>query len=341
MKTACHYLFILCALSLLSACSTPAQAAAQVRILPENCTAQPGEQIALTLDGKIPSNVSIQWDAAAGEVVWAGQGLTAAYLAPDSPGQYVITVSFTSGTPSPLTASLTCTVTAPPAAPTEKPPSIPPAGQDSAYTIAISEVMGNPCGGIESRHFNQYVELYNYGEQPVDVNGWWIYDEGEAGTPDQITAWSARSTTRMDAPLVTNSTVIPPHGFGVVLAPIYTQSYIEQRMPYQFPAGTVILTIAESDTLGDSFFGIISDVEGRDTLTLYIGGATVIQQVIDTYGTPSIKDNFPIHIEDNRLDAIPLYQHECESVQRINPRLPDAEDNWTLLKNGSPGEGPY
>jgi hypothetical protein len=207
--------------------------------------------------------------------------------------------------------------------------------------IVISEVMGNPCGGIESRHFNQYIELYNYGGEPVDVNGWWFYDEGEAGTPDKIVAWSTRSTTRMDVPVILNSTVIPAHGFAVVLSPIYTQSYLEDRMPYKFPDGTIILTIAESETMGDNFFGIIADADGRDTITLYIGGATVMDTIVDTYGTPLISDSYPIHIDDNRLDHLPLYLHECESAERVNPQLPDTESNWAAVKGGTPGEGPY
>src|SRR5512140_3048074 len=69
--------------------------------------------------------------------------------------------------------------------------SAPPAGA----TVIISEVMANPCGSIEVRKWNEYVELYNYGGQPVDVGGWWLADTGMAGagTPDQLVAWSQRN----------------------------------------------------------------------------------------------------------------------------------------------------
>jgi hypothetical protein len=323
----------------LHACAPNGSASVKVNVLPEVCQVQTGGQIALTLNGQIPANTNVHWEASLGKVVWTEQGLTATYIAPDTPGDAVISVSFVSATPSPFSTSRICTVAA------EAPPSPPniPGGMPSMndQTVVISEVMGHPCGDLESKKFNQYVELYNYGDQPVDVGGWWLFDEGEKGTPDQLTTWDSRSKARLDPSLVTNSSVIPPHGFAIVLSPIYPESYAAQRMPYQFPGGTIMLTVAASQTLGDDFFGIISAEEGRDTVTLYIGGATVMNQVVDTYGTPLIDSAYPTHINDDRFDHLPLYLHECESAERINPLLPDQESNWAAVKGGSPGEGPY
>jgi hypothetical protein len=335
MNTRLRYIIVIIVFSL-HACTS--NTSIKVNILPELCQVKIGEQVTLALNGQIPANTNIHWEATLGKVVWAEQGLTATFLAPDTPGEAVISVSFVSGTPSPFSASRICTVI------TETPPppaNVPDAQPSRDLTITISEVMGNPCGGLEARKFNQYVELYNYGEASADVNGWWLYDEGEAGTPDQIVAWSTRSTTRIDAPIILNSTVIPPHGFAIVLSPLYTQSYLAERMPYKFPDGTVILTIAESETLGDDYFGIIGNENGLDTLTLYVGGTAVMDKVVDTYGTPLIKDLYPIHIDDDHLDNLPLYLHECESAERINPMQPDTAANWITLLNGSPGEGPY
>jgi hypothetical protein len=326
----------------IQACAPVGNTSIKASILPDPCLVRAGGQIALTLNGQIPANTEIHWEASMGRVVWADQGLTATYIAADTAGDAVITVSFISGTPAPFSATLTCSVTveAPPSPPNVPMGMAPPTGA-AKPTVVISEVMGNPCGDIESRHFNQYVELYNYGDEPIDVGNWWLYDEGEAGTPDQIVAWSTRSTTWMDAPIVPNSTVLPPRGFAVVLSPIYTQSYLDDRMPYKFPNGTLILTIAQSETLGDNYFGIISNENGLDTVTLYIGGETVMEQIVDTYGTPLIKDQYPIHVDDDRRDHAPLYLHECESAERVNPLLPDSEANWAVVKDGSPGEGPY
>lgn len=337
MNTKLRY-FIICIIFFLPACAQNGADSFQVNILPEACLIKTGEQIALTLDGKIPSNTKVQWDAQFGEIVWTGQGLTAMYHAPSEPGEDSITVSFVSSTPMPSSTIRVCTVTTEtPPPPAAAPQSVPP---DTA-TIIISEVMGNPCGDLESKKFNQYIELHNYGSTAVDVGGWWIYDEGEQGTPDRLSAWDARSTTKLDPALITSSTFIPPHGFAVVLSPIYAESWVVERMPYQFPAGTVILTAAASQTLGDDFFGIIASEDGRDTLTLYIGGMAVMDQVVDTYGTPLISDSYPTHIDDDRRDHLPFYLHECESAERIDPLLPDAESNWSTIKGGSPGEGPY
>lgn len=337
MNTKLRY-FIAIIIFGLHACTPVENASIKANILPETCQVKTGEQIALALNGQIPANTNIHWEASLGKVVWTEQGLTATYIAPDTPGDAVITVSFVSGTPSPFSASRICIVT------TETPPppaDIPNGTPSGDFTIIISEVMGHPCGDLESKKFNQYVELYNYGDQPVDVEGWWLYDEGEQGTPDRLSAWDSRSKTRLNFSLITNSTIIPAHGFAVVISPIYTESWTTERMPYQFPEGTLILTASASETLGDDFFGVISIEEGRDTITLYIGGMAVMDKVVDTYGTPLISDAYPTHIDDDRLDHLPLYLHECESAERVNPLLPDAESNWVTVKGGSPGEGPY
>ena len=339
MNIKTHYcLFIISALWLNACGSASRDANLKAAILPDVCQVLAGEQLALTLDGQIPANTKIQWSATMGEVVWAGQGLTATFLAPTVPGEAIISVLFVSGTPTPYTASRSCVVI-------EKSPTananISASPSAALITVAISELMGNPCGGLDARKFNQYVELYNFGDQPVDVGGWWLFDEGEKGTPDQLVSWNSRSTLQLDPALVTNSTVIPPRGFAVILSPIYAESNIEARMPYKIPAGVIVLTIESSQTLGDDFFGIISDRDGFDTLTLYIGSETVIDRVVDTYGTPLISGPYPANIDDDHLDHTPLYLSECESAERIDPRLPDAESNWTTLHDGSPGDGPY
>jgi len=273
-----------------------------------------------------------------GEVVWANQGLTAIYKAPDVSGSAVISVSFKSGTPTPDTAERVCEVqdkgnTAPPPTPGTTAP--------SADTVIISEVMGNPCGGLSLRKYNQYVELYNYGDEPVDVGGWWLYDEGESGTPDQLVAWNSRSALKLAKDLVTDSTIIPAKGVAVVLSPIYPENHDTEKMPYRFPAGVVILTAATSATLGDDYFGIIANQNGYDTVTLYIGGETVIISVVDTYGTPAITSAYPVNIDDDHKDHIPMYLGDCYSVERVDPHAPDEDANWRRILNGTPGAVPF
>ncbi len=334
-----HYL-LLPSVFWLNACGSAGSIATnKATILPDVCQVQIGQQIALTLDGQIPSNTRIQWSATLGDVVWTGQGLTATFLAPSTPGDVIISVSFVSGTPAPYTTERICAVIA--AETALPPPTVPDQLPSTGLTIVITEIMGNPCGGLEYRKFNQYVELYNYGDQPVDVGGWWLFDEGERGTPDRLVAWDTRSKTVIGADLITNATVIPAYGFAVILSPIYTEGDIEQRMPYEFPSGTIILTAETSQSLGDDFFGIISSENGYDTLTLYVGGEAVIDKVVDTYGTPKIISPYPVNIDDDNLDHTPLYLSECTSAERVDPLLPDAEANWIAVYGGSPGDGPY
>lgn len=325
--------------SLLTLGCTPGASAVNVKILPMVCAVETGGQIALSLDGQIPAGMQINWTASAGTVVWTGQGLTATFLAPAEGGEVTVTVSFVSGTPSPYTASRICAVVSTQQSSTSGNPPPAPAWNTS-YTIAISEVMSNPCGGNEYKKWNQYVELYNYGDEPVNVGGWFLFDEGATGTPDQLVPWVSRSYISLDPSLVTNSTVIPPRSFALILSPSYPDAPLEHRMPYPIMPGTVILTVATGDAIGDDTFNIIGSENGYDTLTLYIGSLNIIDKVIDTYGTPEKRGPHPQDI-DNNFDNFPIYLSACHSSERINPLQPDSPSNWMPVENGTPGEGPY
>jgi hypothetical protein len=202
--------------------------------------------------------------------------------------------------------------------------------------------MAYPCGSIDFKKWNQYVELYNNGDQPMDVRGLWLADGGDlAGAPDMIVAWDDRQPRLSPGDnTVTNTTIIEPHGFAVVLSPIYTEGENPQHMPYQFPAGTVILTIASSYSLGDDYFGIIGDGDSRDPVVLYVGSASIVDTVISTYGSP-ILSNYVREIRDDHLDNIPLDLHACGSAERIDPNGKDTFENWHEVSGGSPGDGPY
>ncbi len=328
-------------LSLFASACVPGGQSINVKILPVDCAVDVSGQVALSLSGQIPAGMQITWSSTSGNVVWTGQGLTATFLAPAEPGVSTITVAFISGTPSPYSSSRDCMVTngGPGSAPGQ--PVNPP--DPSPYTVVLSEVMANTCGGKDYKKYNQYVELYNYGNQPVDVYGWFFFDEGGPGAPDQIVSWATRSSVVLEDSLVANSTIIPPGGFALILSPQYPYGIQPYRMPYVIPPGTIILTIASSDTLGDDYFGIIAAENGSDTLTLYRGSLTIMDQIIDTYGTPIIKGPHPNDgdINDDFLDHVPLYLSVCHSAERVDPRRPDAESNWVSVEGGTPGDGPY
>jgi hypothetical protein len=350
-------LIVAVSLSFLSmaACNSVATQTNAVTVLPKDCRMLVGEQMPLTLDGLIPPNAVINWESNAGSMIFAPPALNALFIAPPEPAIVTISVTITSGTPgTEIPVTRQCIVT------TKDNPqlqSVPATGSDvsasspllqasagqSQPTVIISEVMANPCGDIEVRKWNEYVELYNYGDQPVDVGGWWLADMGQAGagTPDELVAWSKRNPNEplADNPVL-NSTVIPARGFALILSPIYTQGAFPYTMPYRFPANTVILTAASSRSLGDDFFGIIGDGPSLDVLVLYKGGTSVIQQVISTYGSPKL-DQYVTGIRDDNRDNLPLALHECSSAERIVPTGADSFDNWREITNGSPGEAPY
>jgi hypothetical protein len=330
-----------------AACGNVATPTNTVTVLPKDCKIQVNQRIPLTLDGIISPNAVINWESSDGSVSFAPPGLNAMFTAPSQPTVVNISVTISSGTPSvqiPITHQ--CIVTDNNAlpgdtvAPTDV-PVVPAAATITQPTIIISEVMANPCGGIEFKKWNEYVELYNFGEHPVDVGGWWLADTGGAGSPDQIVSWSQRNPNYpLAGNLILNSTVIPAKGFALILSPSYAEGEFPYAKPYTFPANTVILTAAESRSLGDDASSIVGDGGGRDVLVLYKGGASVIQETISTYGTPK-PAQYVSDIQDDRLDNMPLDLHECSSVERLIPTVADREDNWREVPYGSPGEAPY
>jgi len=348
--------FIVCASLLLPgiiACGNVATPTNAVTVLPKDCRLLVNEQMPLALDGLVPPNAVISWEANAGSIVSAPPGLNALFIAPTQPALVIISVSITSGTPSvqiPITREcivtslnndLTVTTNVVEVSAASPAPQVVPATGDTQPTVIISEVMANPCGPVDVRKWNEYVELYNYGDQPVDIRGWWLADLGEAGTPEELAPWSQRNPNQpLAGNLILDSTIIPARGFAVILSPIYTEGAFPYAMPYQFPQNTVILTAANSRTLGDDFFNLIGDGQSRDVLVLYRGGASVIQEVVSIYGTPKL-DSYVTGIRDDYLDNLPLDLHECSSAERINPTGLDTFDNWREIVNGSPGEAPY
>jgi len=335
-----HFLLFAILLSIFSAgCSD--QDSRQLEITPSQCTLKPGEQITFSLKGVIGSNPTISWHAADGVIQAQGKdGLVAVFTAPQTPGVVDISVSVTSNLTPMSPPSISCVIA--PQNPTSTSPQPQPISNtvSKAPTIAISEVMGHQCGADDFKKFNQYVELYNYGDQPVDVNDWWLVDNGPDNKADQLVAWSARNPLTPLKFLITDSTLIPPHSFAVVISPIYTESVEPHKMPYRFPSQTVILTIAEGDRIGDDVYGLVEDQSRRDVLVLYIGGLNTISQVVSTYGSPTL-GRYPQDVRDDRADNLPLALHECSSAERINPSGPDEYKNWREVLNGTPGEAPY
>jgi len=319
-----------------------------LEIIPSKCSLKPGQQITFSMKGVIGSNPTISWHATDGVIQAQDKdGLIAIFTAPQSPGVVNISVNVTSNLTPMSPPSITCTIlpgdpTATNPLPQSQPQTQPISNITTGTpTVIISEVMGHQCGQDVFKKFNQYIELYNYSDQAVDVKGWWLVDNGPDNRADQLIAWTTRNpAASLRQSVVTDSTLIPPHGFGVVISPIYAQSVAPYKMPYRFPSQTVILTIAGGDRIGDDIYGLVESGGGRDVVVLYIGGPNTIQQVVSTYGSPTL-GRYSQDVRDDREDNLPLDLHECTSAERINPLGLDEFGNWREVLNGSPGEAPY
>lgn len=221
--------------------------------------------------------------------------------------------------------------------PTRTEPSI-----EELYPIAITEVMGNPCGESEKidAAYNEYIELFNYGEVPVNVEGLWISDGSEKkGNPDRIVPWNRReSEFNLGSHLITSQAILAPDGYAVILSPAYIDGRGIFRLPYLFPRNTVILTISDGKLLGDDKSGIEVQLE-RDPVVLYIGNQDIVEEVISTYGTPKLSGS-PQNLRDDGEDGIPFHLRDCYSAERINPRYADRQEYWSEVKDGTPGRGP-
>jgi len=345
-----HTILIFETVIALTACGNAATASSTgIKILPENCQLIVGQQTSLTLNGQISSNASINWNASDGSIISSSPYISAMFTAPLTPTMVIVTARIISTPGAEMPVTRDCNVM-----PTGVPVTPPPVNMAGcsgctdivpvtvAPTIAITEVMSNVCGGDDYKKYNEYVELYNYGDAPVDVRGWWLYDPGPTGTPDSLIAWSERVSNALpDTDVITNTTVVPSHGFAVILSPLYVDGIAPHSMPYDFPANTVILSIKESERLGDDAYGIVGSGLEPDFLVLYQGGSSSIQREISTYGDP-VRGIVPNQYQDTPLDGLPLENiPECWSAKKIDLDGPDEYKNWYLLKDGSPGQASH
>jgi len=209
-------------------------------------------------------------------------------------------------------------------------------------TVAISEVVAAPClpkgktDGPPSN--NEYIELYNYGTQPIDVGGWWLATNG-GGSPQKIVSWDYRNPGAVPEhyQVLTKTTVIPPSRFALILAPLYQTGDAGMHEPYTLPEGAIILTVLNGRFLGNDHTGLLGNVEPRTVILLYVGTATSIQQPVSTYGTPRFSDS-PLDVQDNGMDLLPLSVEDCHSVARRDLSGPDAVDNWHVIRPATQGK---
>lgn len=105
--------------------------------------------------------------------------------------------------------------------------------------IVISEVLADP----HSESKGEFVELYNAGEEPVDLEGWPLGDSRDVN--DTITDF----TGPYDFGLA--GTVLAPGAYALVVDPDYEGEYNEQIAAAGDPARLLMLTVKGDRTLGN------------------------------------------------------------------------------------------
>ena len=177
----------------------------------------------------------------------------------------------------------------------------------------------NPCGSLNpAPSVNEYIELYNYGVTPVDVGGWWFATNngGENSHPNKLVSWESRNSYNpISGQVITNSTVIEPLHYAVILTPIYYQG--DERYP--FPSGTTILTIEAGNFLGNDATGLLGNTPPLTVIVLYEGTSELIRQRISTYGSPS--PGATVDTIQAISTIFPYRLGVCYSVRRVDLQL--------------------
>ncbi len=322
-------------------------------IIPVECELKPNEKIALSLQGtQPPGAIDIQWHAPAGSLIVLEGGVLAEFTAPAEPGDVEIVVTTTYKNEVSQTKRMCHIINPDPPPPVPTPAEATTAGEQPALSptpqptptghmgqIIISEVMINVCGGDDFKRYNQYIELYNNGDVPVDIRGLWIYSPNAEYRGQALIPWAERNPgLTFGKGLIFNSSTIPPHGVALILPPQYMNAPRPFNMPYDIKPGTIILTVDEDVRLGDRFYAMRATPPDLDVVILYEGGRTKMTGgPISTYGTPRISSRYLKYVYDNGADGLPLAAPECSSVERIDPNASDNIYNWTYI-TPSPGE---
>ncbi len=139
----------------------------------------------------------------------------------------------------------------------------------------INEVMANPMGTESGSGSpgdrNEFVEIYNLSDSPVDMANYFLADRMET---DEIVPFPDSSITEL-YPGTVVSTVIPPGGYGLILDREYMEEGNGQYpQPYEIPSGAVLMSTGDTD--------IGNGLSNSDSLWLIGPGGVVV----DIYPAP-------------------------------------------------------
>lgn len=329
-------------LVVLSSCNPPPDTTIRL-FIPINCKLTPLQKISISLTGdNIPGDVEVEWKADRGTIV-PKDGMMAEFIAPDTAGLVVISAQIKIGDTFTNPEPVTCMVEEPATIATQvliSPPT--PQIISGVYTIAITEIMGNPCGRSDEEYVNEYIELYNYGELPVDLSGLLITTTQQHGDVDELVSWEYRNPgDKFGDHLILNSMVLQPRKFAIVLSPVYRMANVEFKTPYTFPPETMIITMKDGDRIGQKDTNIFAVNEPLDSILLFNGSRNQIIEYVSSYGLQRDALNLQ-DLSNSRQTKLPLIvKPDCSAVQKKLPGGEDIFDNWELITKGNPGSGQY
>lgn len=196
-----------------------------------------------------------------------------------------------------------------------------PLALEDDYTIAIVDLMMVPRSrfGDQSPRFeawNEYVELYNYGDTELDLEGLWLTDGGGAGQPDRLVSWDSRfDWYRFPTEVNTSNLILPPGEFALILPGryVYGDKPHDDLIEQHVRPGSVILTIAASEGFSLDLLGDIDGLEchtpgSEDFVVIYQGTREEVESIVASYGQPG---NFeagmpPAALEPASIGAFPV-----------------------------------
>lgn len=229
-------------------------------------------------------------------------------------------------------------------------PEVPAPTQEASevFSIAITEIMHVPVSAIgdateETR--NEYIEIYNYGEEEVDLAQFWLSDgDSTTGQPDTIVAWDTRfQGYDFGSDKETSSTTIAPQQFAIVFSPTYIDELNDQPYDDSIPDDCVVLTVEEQADAGDlDVLGDKLGIEGHrtsarlDTVFLYQGTRGRVDSIVSSYGAPLVlSGESPFNIASMVPSGFPYHLAGFGGVSRVAPDAEDTISNWIIVDWGS------
>jgi len=170
----------------------------------------------------------------------------------------------------------------------------------------INEVMSNPrgpeSGSLSPGDRNEFIEIYNSGDDTLDLSGFKIRDNQEEDTllafPEEIKSYY---------PGVVCDTRVPPGGYALILDREYLDQG-ENYIPYEIPDGTIVLTTGDTD--------IGNGLSSKDTVYLISPDGVIV----NTYGIG---------------EGLPLNPPDGVSVERRVVNQGDFADNWAFSRSST------